>query len=121
MLAQKINFAKETPELVCREVNAIKDKIKALLPTVIKGSKVSDKLLMTMVDQKVINHLTGNKGLSSCYICHAKPMQMNNIVKTGQRLVDDEETFQYGISSLHAKINTFECLHIGYKLEVQQW
>lgn len=118
----KFIFAKETPELVCREVDDIKDQIAALLPTVIRGSNVSHKLLMTMVDQKVINHLTGNKGLSSCYICHAKPTQMNSIVQTGQKLVDEEDNFQYGISSLHAKINTFECLlHIGYKLKVRQW
>lgn len=74
-----------------------------------------------MADQKVINHILKIKGSCNCYICGAKPKQMNNLVKAKKRVVN-EKAYRFGISTLHAKINTFECLlHIAYKLDVKQW
>jgi len=38
-----------------------------------------------MVDRKVCNALTDNKSSSSCYICMAKPSEMNNLSKIDEK------------------------------------
>lgn len=118
----KITFEKESESLVRKETKAIKKQIKLLQPTIIRGITIKHKLAMTMVDQKVINHLMKNKASCNCYICGATPKQMNKIIKKGQKFEDDPKAYKYGMSPLHAKINTFECLiHIAYRLDLKRW
>lgn len=72
-----------------------------------------------MFDAKVITELTSTSCGAVCFICGAKPSEMDDIanekpIKT--------ENLRYGISSLHYLINTFECcLHIGYRQNIKTW
>jgi len=76
-------------------------------------------MLMTMVDTKVINNLTDSSS-QSCYVCGAKPSQMNKL-GICQKLSIREENLKYGISPLHFKIKCLEiCLKISYKLQYQK-
>lgn len=68
-----------------------------------------------MIDGKTICALT-DTSTQSCYICGAKPTQMNNLALTKSWEVE-EENLKYGLSVLHAWIKFLECiLHISYKL-----
>lgn len=57
----------------------------------------------------------------SCYLCKAKPTEMNNIDKVRERVVN-EMAYQFGLSTLHARIRFFEYfLHVAYRLEIKKW
>ena len=73
-----------------------------------------------MVDGKVCNALSNTSSMT-CYICGAKPTEMNNIEECLGREVK-EKYFEFGLSPLHSYIRFFEYfLHISYKLEVKLW
>ena len=40
---------------------------------------INFKLILTMVDGKVCQNLTETKSSQCCYICLAKPSEMNNL------------------------------------------
>lgn len=76
--------------------------------------KVHYKIVMTMVDGKVINSITSTSS-QICYVCGAKPKEMNRLDEE----TADHNTFQFGLSTLHAWIRCLECLlHISYRLEI---
>lgn len=78
-------------------------------------------MLLTMVDGKVCSALTGTKSAARCYICQAKPTQMNNLQKV-RELPVDENSFQFGLSTLHAWIRFLEYfLSVSYRLDVKKW
>ena len=71
-----------------------------------------------MIDGKVCNTITGQKSTQSCYICSAKPSDMNNFQKL-ESLTPNKDTYKLGLSTLHAWIRCFEyLLHISYKLVI---
>ena len=73
----------------------------------------------TMVDQKVINSLTGTKSTQRCYICGSTPKQFNNLDNFPP---PNQDTYKYGISPLHKWIRCFEMfLHVSYKIELRKW
>jgi hypothetical protein len=78
-------FAKETVESTNRIVGEINDEIKALVPSKCQKNEmsivVSHKLAMTMIDGKVCNSVAGNRAAMNCYICDAKPSEMNDFSK----------------------------------------
>lgn len=115
---------KETTDLIIQEKEHMETQINALKPTFITwGTKtitISHNLQFTMIDGKVCNALTGTSS-QVCYICGAKPSEMNDIDRVLQRPVT-EENFSFGLSSLHAWIRMFECLlHLSYKLDIKKW
>ncbi|KAK9753788.1 hypothetical protein QE152_g1751 [Popillia japonica] len=56
-----------------------------------------------------------------CYICGCTPKEMNDKTKLESK-IDNPESNQYGLSPLHARIRSFECLlRIAYRLEVNKW
>lgn len=74
-----------------------------------------------MVDGKVCSSLTETKSSARCYICKAKPTQMNNIDAV-KKLKVDEKSFNFGLSTLHAWIRFMEfLLKISYRLQVKKW
>lgn len=74
---------------------------------------------MTMLDMKVISALTESSS-QSCYICRAKPTQMNNL-DVVHMLSVKEDHLKYGLSVLHAYIKLLEVvLHIAYKLDYKK-
>lgn len=73
-----------------------------------------------MIDGKVCNTLTSTKSSQKCYVCGATPKDMNSF-KVGMKS-ENPETFQIGLSTLHAWIRFMEwLLHVSYRLEIKEW
>ncbi|KAL0810228.1 hypothetical protein ABMA28_000592 [Loxostege sticticalis] len=121
----KLQFVKETSEVINSEFANMDRQIANLTPTKIElcGRTYIFKhnLLKTMIDGKICNALSSNKSTQRCYICKATTSEFNKIVDLEPRLYDPQ-TLDFGISPLHATIRFFECLlHISYKLPVKSW
>jgi hypothetical protein len=56
-----------------------------------------------MIDGKVAQVLTDTPSGSTCTFCGAPPRQMNNLTKVTAR-PENENAYQYGLSTLHAWI-----------------
>lgn len=120
----KFMFSKETTDLTITETNKIKQQIELLQPTKVTleniDINVHYKFLLTMVDGKVCNALTGTKSSQRCYICGATPKLMNAINPLVSH--DIKENYDFGISPLHAWIRSLECfIHISYRLIIKKW
>lgn len=75
-----------------------------------------------MVDGKICNALSKTPSMK-CYICGAKPTEMNDIQKCVVREVQ-KKYFEFGLSPLNSNIRFFEhFLHtrISYKLKIKVW
>lgn len=100
----RFQFIKESTKLSIEEEKYFKEKISNLVKTeIIVGDKtiyVQHILQLTMVDGKICNALTQTSS-SKCYICNAKPTQMNNIEKSLESEVH-KDRFEFGLSPLHA-------------------
>lgn len=119
-----LQFAKETPALITAEKAKLDSQIAELQPAKMQyfGRQllVKYKMLLTMVDGKVCSALTSTSS-QCCYICSAKPSEMNNLSAVRLRK-ENEEAFQFGLSLLHAYIRFFEyLLHLSYRLEIRKW
>lgn len=120
-----IEFAKETPEKTRSIVTDIETQILALTPSsvLINTATFSIKhtLYFTMVDGKVVQVLTNTPSSANCNVCLAKPSEMNDLVRVSQK-PEREETFRFGLSTLHAWIRFMELvLHVSYNLPFQKW
>lgn len=121
----RLQFQKESVQLVKQEKTYVQQQIDNLNPTIahFRGSEISVNhiLKMTMVDGKVCNALTETKSTQTCYICGAGPKLMNNINAIQNRDVDPV-SLEFGISPLHARIRFMEwLLHVSYRLDVKKW
>lgn len=119
--------APETKERTISEIELMKAKIKNIAPTKIKVPDtrctitVIHEFALTMVDGKVCQALSETPSAATCYICDAKPSQMNNLQNLASR-PERKENFQFGLSTLHAWIRMMECiLHISYRLGFCNW
>ena len=122
-------FIKETVEVSQMEYAQMEWEISKLSSTVLSlpteennGKKlnieVRHKLFCTMVDGKVLNAIFSQNSQASCYICLAKPSDMNDNSKRSINI----HALKFGISSLHAWLRCFECvLHISYRLDIKRW
>lgn len=117
----KLEFAKETMEKIVTEVRAIEEQINCLKPTSIEVERtlyeITVVMKLTMIDGKVCQALTGTPSAATCYICGARPSEMNNLDAV---LIKESNTQNYelGLSTLHAWIRFMECLlHISYRLD----
>ncbi|KAM3956298.1 uncharacterized protein ACR2FA_009749 [Aphomia sociella] len=68
-----------------------------------EGIQVKYQLFFTTIDGKVAQVITDTPSSSTCTICGATPRQMNDLEKVTVRL-EDENAYQYGLSTLHAWI-----------------
>lgn len=66
---------------------------------------VEHKLQLTMIDGKVCNALSQTSS-AKCYICKAKPKEMNDIDICLQKVVH-QENYEFGLSPLHSYITFF--------------
>lgn len=74
-----------------------------------------------MVDGKVVQVLINTPFASTCNVCRAKPSEMNDLNRI-TRKVANEETYRFGLSTLHAWIRFMELvLHISYNLSFKKW
>lgn len=120
-----IEFSKETVENTRRVIHEVEEQIHSLKPSAIsregKEISVTHELFLTMIDGKVLQVLTDTPSSSTCPICLATPKQMNDLELVTQR-VEREDTFKFGLSTLHAWIRCMELiLHISYNLSFQKW
>lgn len=114
-------FAKETKDRTKQEMQIIKKQIEKLQPTKLTISDITFivhvNMHLTMVDGKVCQALSDTPSSASCYICGAKPSEMNHLERVKEKK-DNISHFQFGLSTLHAWIRFMECiLHIGYRLD----
>lgn len=118
----QFTFVKESEAVVIEHKRQMDDEIKVLIPTECGNSnKVTHKLMMTMIDAKVCTYLSEARSNASCYLCLAKPTEMNRLDFVSAKTVSSE-IYDFGLSSLHARINCMECLlHIAYRLDFKQW
>ncbi|KAK9674988.1 hypothetical protein QE152_g40730 [Popillia japonica] len=112
-------------ERITSEVKRIEEQIAALSPTQIKINNmditIKPLMILCMVDGKVCNALSSCTSTQTCYLCGAKPSEMNNPEVISQKPVN-ANFLTFGLSPLHSWIRFFECLlHISYKLELKLW
>lgn len=117
----QFTFIKESEEVVISHKKQMDDEIKLLIPTNCNRNKVSHQLKMTMIDAKICTYLSEARSNASCYLCLAKPTEMNRLDIATSKTVNSD-VYEFGLSSLHARINTMECLlHIAYRLDFKKW
>lgn len=121
----QFEFAKETKEKVLSVVGKINSDIAALTHTEVvacgKQFTVKHNLVFTMLDGKTAQTVTGTSSAAVCYICKAKPVEMNNLELVSRKVIDNEAC-KLGMSSLHARIKFMECiLHVAYNSPFQKW
>ncbi|XP_071580794.1 uncharacterized protein [Temnothorax nylanderi] len=109
------------------EIQSLQEKISKLVPTEVKLPNsdfkitVTHDLSLTMIDGKVCQAISETSSAATCYICSAKPSEMNDLAKVTQK-PEKTEYFEFGLSTLHAWIRLMECiLHIGYRLDFCKW
>lgn len=120
----RFQFTKETTQVCIEERNYFKQKIDRLMSTEYlkceRNIHVEHKLQLTMVDGKVCNALSQTSS-AKCYICKAKPTEMNDIEACIQKVVY-KENYEFGLSPLHSYIRFFEYfIHISYRLGLNKW
>lgn len=118
----KLMFAKEEAKLTREEVKKVQDQIKMLKPTecILDGRKimVSSSMVLSMMDTKVINDLTGTNS-QSCFMCGLSGKKLNDAAK--QQDPDDPDKFGHGFSPLHAYIRSMELfLKVSYRLKMEK-
>ena len=122
----KFLFKKETPELILQEHEKIRTKISQLENSIIsienKKIFVNHILVLTMLDGKSVNTLTGNNCTQKCPMCQAKPSEMNQFDLVYAKPIINKEFLSLGISPLHCLLRSFELLlHISYRLDIKEW
>jgi len=118
-------FTKETKEKVLELVDKMNTDIESLINTEVivheRHFTVKHHLLFTMLDGKTAQTVTKTPSSAVCYICNAKPSEMNKLDVISKKNYDSDAC-NLGISSLHARIKFMECiLHIAYNLTFQKW
>lgn len=122
----KLNFTKETTELINKEVNSIQKEIDMLCPIEVHEEHfhvfVKPVFMLTMIDGKICTALsTVTTSSQTCYICGAKPSEMNKPALILSKPVDIA-SMKFGLSPLHSWIRFMECLlHISYRLDIKVW
>ena len=121
----RLQYAKETTQLSQDERRRVEGEVSQLHPTVLvtPGGRVVNihhRLHLTMVNGKVVSALSETP-TSNCAVCGAKPSELNDIIAARSRPVRTD-SYEYGMSTLHAWIRIFECvLHLSYKLDIRKW
>lgn len=121
----KFQFIKESTVLIKNEISAMQKEIEKLDTSkcCIDTTEVTVKhhLILSMIDGKVVNAICENKSSMTCYICNGKPTEMNQLENIYKKNVC-KDYYKYGMSILHARIRSFECLlHIAYNLSFKSW
>ena len=115
----KLEFIKETSEVILQEEEYWSNAISKLLPSRVGEISVVHDLALSMIDGKVHSVLTNTKSTQMCVVCKATPRDMNDIDQVSKRKCDSK-ALELGISILHAYIRFFEwLLHVSYRLELK--
>lgn len=113
----RFEFIHENAEICKKEYERMEHEVKNLIPTEYENIIVNYEMLFTMIDGKICTTLSDvTSSFSSCYLCGAKPSEMNNIDKVIMRDIN-EKNINFGVSSLHVRIRCMEfLLHVSYNL-----
>jgi hypothetical protein len=116
----KFVFTKESDKVTKNETGEIQKQIQKLVPAAEKDNlTVSSERVFTMVNGKVCNSMTDTRSAQICYICGAKPTEVNNFKKV-YRKTPNVKHYSFGLSVLHSWIRLMECcLHISYRLTLK--
>lgn len=126
----KLEFLKETKEVILEESRDIQLQIEMLKSTMFKVSLNDTQFVyvrfspyLTAIDGKVLNALTDTKSFQACPICHSSQRDfLGNKNFKCLKFLPVSDNLKYGVSPLHCWIRIFEfVLHAGYKLEVKKW
>lgn len=110
----RLQFIKETKEVITSEEQHITSQIKRLEPFKIEGIEVDFNMNLTMINGKALCALTGTSTLQ-CPICRQTGKGSTSWTQEPQSM--DETALAYGISPLHAYIRFLEfVLAISYRL-----
>lgn len=110
----RLQFIKETKDVITAEECHIESQIEQLVPFKIKEVEVNFNMNLTMIDGKALCALTGTSTLQ-CPIC--KQTGRGSTSWTRQSDSTDETALSFGISPLHAYIRFLEfVLAISYRL-----
>ena len=118
----RIRYTQETVQVTSEENTYICNQITELKKTSLAGGTIfiDYKFLLTMVDTKVCNAITGTSSGMRCYICKHTSKEFNQLI--GRDATITEETISFGLSVLHARIRFFEgLLHLSYKILIKKW
>lgn len=124
--AIKLEFIKETAEVIRTEKAKMDQQIKELLPSEVNipdlpHVTVHHDLCMTMIDGKACNALTNTNSAQKCNMCGATPADMNKIDEVLKREIN-KSVCDFGLSTLHAYIRFFEWLyHVSIRLDTKSW
>lgn len=122
----KLEFIKESTEVIQTEKKKMDEQIQELLPSEVKLPElppvtIHHDLCMTMIDGKTCNALTNTNSAQKCNMCGATPTVMNNIDEILKRKID-KSVCEFGLSTLHAYIRFFEWLyHVSIRLCTKSW
>ncbi|GBN18731.1 hypothetical protein AVEN_77588-1 [Araneus ventricosus] len=114
----KFIFAEETLNVIKTEVKMIKEQVISMLPTKISINdmevSVKPMLIFCMIDGKVCSTVAGCETTRTCYLCGAKPREVNDERIIMQKTVN-RDLLSLRLSPLHTWIRIFECtLHLSY-------
>lgn len=118
----KFEFTHENTEVCKKEYERMQAEISNLVPTKCRNVMINYQMLFTMIDGKVCTAISDIAlSCSTCYLCGAKPKEMNDIDRVISKDIDINAC-NFGLSSLHAKIRCMEfLLKISYNLSFKKW
>ena len=105
--------AKETTPLTLDQIKKTEDEIRDLTPSAHsrgeKSFEITHDSSLSVIDEKVLNAILENRATNTCPLFHAKPSEINNIDQIRTEHVP-KETLQFGVSPLHARISSMQCI-----------
>lgn len=114
-------FERETVDSTKAEKVRVDREIQNLVPSTFSFNGQQYTIYHTLLDCKICNAITDNKSTQRCYVCDLTSKVFNNIEKCLQVNVK-KETFEFGLSILHAWIRLMECLlHLSYKIGIKKY
>lgn len=121
----QFQFMKETTDVSKNEISRMESEIANLNQTTISMNnrifRVTHELHLTMIDGKIAQTITDTSSNAVCYICKAKPTEMNKLEHLKTKEVNTD-AFKVGLSPLHARLKFMECiLHIAYNKSFKSW
>lgn len=118
----KFEFVHENTEVSKNEYKRMQIEITNLTPKRFENVTVNYEMLFTMIDGKVCTALSDIAlSCSTCYLCRAKPSEMNDIDRIISKNID-VNACNFGISRLHTRIRCMEfLLHVSYNLSFKEW
>lgn len=125
----RIQYRKETSELVLQEKANVENEIKSLSPATTstsdkKNISATTNFVLCLIDGKIVNIISHTNSSLKCPICKQPASKFNNLQIMLKTPIMDKENLMHGISPLHAWIRVLEfLLHLGYKNDplVQTW